>query len=44
MMCRASRIIIKRLKVKDNPKKAFKLKEDQGYVSILLAVGAKKRL
>ena len=42
-MHRASRIIIKRLEVEDNPKKAFKPEEDQGYISILPVIGAKKR-
>ena len=42
-MYRASRIIIKRLKAEDNPKKALKLEEDQGYASVLPAVGAKKQ-
>ena len=41
-MRRASRIIIKRLEAKDNPKKALKLEEDQGYANVLPAVGAKK--
>lgn len=42
--CRASRTIIKRLKTEDNPKKAFKLEEDQGYISILPAVEVKEQL
>jgi hypothetical protein len=33
----------KRLKAEDNPKKALKLEEDQGYASALPAVGAKKQ-
>ena len=33
----------KKLKAEDNPKKALKLEEDQGYASVLPAVGAKKR-
>ena len=41
-MYRASRIIIKRLKAEDNPKKALKLEEDQGYISVLRAVGGKE--
>ena len=43
--------MIKRLKVEGNPKKALKLEdkledkleEDQGYISVLLAVGAKEQ-
>ena len=42
-MCSTSRIIIGRLKVEDNPKKALKLEEDQGYASILPVAGAKKQ-
>ena len=41
---RASRTITKRLKTKDNPKKVLKPEENQGYASILPAVGAKKQL
>ena len=33
----------KRLKAEDNPKKALKLEEDQGYASVLPVVGAKNR-
>ena len=40
---RTSRIIIGRLKAEDNPKKALKLEENQGYISVLLAVGVKKQ-
>ena len=32
-----------RLKAEDNPKKALKLEEDQGYASVLPAAGAKKQ-
>jgi hypothetical protein len=39
---RASRTITRRLKAEGNPKKALKLEEDQGYASVLLAVGAKE--
>ena len=46
-MCRAGRIITKRLEAEDNLKKALKLEdkleEDQGYASVLPAVGAKKQ-
>jgi hypothetical protein len=35
--------MIKRLEVEDNPK-VLKLEEDQGYISVLLVVGAKKQL
>jgi hypothetical protein len=42
-MRRASRTIMKRLGAEDNPKKVLKLKEDQGYASVLLTVGAKRR-
>ena len=31
-----------RLKAEDNPKKALKPEEDQGYASVLLAVRAKE--
>jgi hypothetical protein len=41
-MRRTSRTITGRLKAEDNPKKALKLEEDQGYVSILPVVGAKE--
>ena len=41
-MRRASRIMIKRLEVEDNPKKALKPEGDQGYASVLLVVGAKE--
>ena len=34
----------KRLEAEDNPKKALKLEEYQGYVSVLPAVGAKEQL
>jgi hypothetical protein len=34
--------VTKRLKAEGNPKKALKLEEDQGYASVLPAVGAKK--
>ena len=44
MKRRASRTAIKRLKAEDNPKKAFKLEEDQGYVSVLLTARVKKQL
>jgi len=40
---RTSRTIIKRLRAEDNPKKALKLEEDQGYASVLPAAGAKKQ-
>ena len=43
-MYRASRTIIKRLETEDNPRKALKPEEDQGYASVLLAVGAKEQL
>ena len=43
MKCRASRTITKRLEAQDNPKKVLMPEEDQGYVSILLAVGANKQ-
>jgi len=33
----------KKLKVEDNPKKALKLEEDQGYASILPTAGVKKQ-
>jgi len=33
----------KRLKAEDNPKKALKLEEDQGYTSVLLTAGVKKQ-
>ena len=36
--------MIKRLEVEDNPKKALKSEEYQGYVSVLPAVGAKEQL
>ena len=42
-MRRASRTMTKRLKAEDNPKKALKLEKNQGYASVLPAVGAKKR-
>jgi hypothetical protein len=35
--------MVKRLKAEDNPKKVLKPEEDQGYVSVLPAVGAKKQ-
>ena len=35
--------MIKRLKAEDNPKKSYKLEEDQGYASVLLAARAKKQ-
>ena len=38
---RASRTMIKRLKVED---RVLKLEEDQGYASVLPAVGAKEQL
>ncbi len=43
MKRRASRTITKRLEAEDNPKKVLKLEEDQGYATVLLAVGAKKQ-
>ena len=33
----------KRLKAEDNPRKVLKLEEDQGYASVLPAVGANKQ-
>ena len=42
-MRRTSRTITGRLKAEDNPKKALKLEEDQGYASVLPAAGAKKQ-
>jgi len=41
---RTSRTIIKRLRAENNPKKALKLKEDQGYASVLPVAGTKKQL
>jgi len=40
---RASRTMIKRLEAEDNPKRVLKPEEDQGYASVLLAVGAKRQ-
>jgi len=34
-----SRIMTKRLEAEDNPKRVLKPEEDQGYASVLLAVG-----
>ena len=34
---------MERLEAEDNPKKALKLKEDQGYASVLPAARAKKQ-
>jgi hypothetical protein len=34
----------KRLKAEENPKKALKLEEDQGYASVLPVVRAKEQL
>ena len=39
---RTSKTITKRLKAEGYPKKVLKPEKDQGYVSILLAVGAKR--
>ena len=41
---RASRTRTKRLEAEDNPRKVLKPEEDQGYASILPAVGAKEQL
>ena len=35
--------MIKRLEAEDNPKKALKPEEDQGYASVLPAAGTKKQ-
>jgi hypothetical protein len=43
-MRRASRTIMKRLAAEDNPRKALEPEEDQGYASVLPAVGAKEQL
>ena len=40
---RASRTMTKRLEAEDNPKKVLEPEEDQGYASVLPAVGAKKQ-
>ena len=42
-MRRTSRIIIGNLKAEDNPKKALKPEEDQGYASVLPSAGANKQ-
>jgi hypothetical protein len=36
--------MIKRLEAGDNPKKVLEPEEDQGYASVLPAVGAKEQL
>ena len=41
---RASRTMTKRLEAEDSPRKALKLKEDQGHVSVLPAARAKEQL
>jgi len=38
-----SRRTTKRLEAEDNPKKALKPEEDQGYASVLPAAGARKQ-